>query len=230
MITIACPICKFVFPPDKPLNKLEADCEFLPIAGVSQHLIRYQCSNCDVVFGSEEMINLSADRLSKAYQELYNSGHREGDTTHVELSLFNMLKPTTSGIYVNWGAGTNRTSIELAKQGYQLFNYDPGIPSNVPGYISADNLKNLKFDGIISNNVLDHLQNPIYDLLLMKSLLKPGGKMVHASDGFRYRINYTKFHLYFFIGKSTSYLSQTIGMSADLILLPNEQYDILVLE
>lgn len=230
MITVACPICKFVFSKDKPLNKLEADCRFFPISEVNQHLVRYQCCNCDVIFGSEEMINLPIDKLNKAYQDLYNSGHREGDTTHVEILLFEKLNPITSGVYINWGAGTNRTSIEVSKRGYKLLNYDPGIPNNVPGYVATDNLKNFQFDGIISNNVLDHLQKPINDLLLMKSLLKPGGKMLHASDGFRYRIDYTKFHLYFFVGRSVSYLAKSIDMLANLTVLPEEQYDILTLE
>jgi Methyltransferase domain len=232
---LTCPICKTKY--DRvDLKKFESDCIFSPIEGINQHLIRYQCLNCDVIFGPEDMLNLSASQLGKAYQDLYKSGNREGDSTHVEVSLFNRLNPTSNGTYVNWGAGTNHTSIEIAKQGYKLLNYDPGIPNNVTGYITINEIKQSKFDGIFSNNVLDHLQDPVSDLMLMKSLLKPGAKMIHASDGFKYKIDFTKFHLYFFIGRSVQYLSQIIEMK--MTFIPNIRFsneidatfDILILE
>lgn len=76
----------------------------------------------------------------------------------------------------------------------------------------------MRVDGIISHNVLDHLRNPVRDLLLMKSLLKPGGKMIHASDGFAYELHYTKFHLFFFVGKSMEYLTKAIDMEYERIV------------
>jgi 2-polyprenyl-3-methyl-5-hydroxy-6-metoxy-1,4-benzoquinol methylase len=75
----------------------------------------------------------------------------------------------------------------------------------------------MKFDGIISNNVLDHMQDPIGTLKLMKSLLKSNASMIHASDGFDYNIPYTKAHLYFFVGKSVDYITKNIGMSYEQI-------------
>lgn len=206
---ITCPICKSSFD-DLPTK--HAKCQFLAIAGVNQNLIRHQCSICDTIFGSQEMLNLSSEKLSKAYQNIYNSGHREGDTTDMELFLFENLQPQTNGTYLNWGAGTNRTSNEIAKKGYRLLSYDPGIPPSVPGYITIDYAKTLKFDGIISNNVLDHMQDPIGSMLFMKSLLKSDGVMIHASDGFQYVIDYTKFHLYFFVGRSVQTISNAIDM------------------
>ena len=45
-----------------------------------------------------------------------------------------------------------------------------------------------KFDGIMSNSVIEHLQNPIKELLIMKSILKPGACMIHSTDCYKYRI------------------------------------------
>jgi hypothetical protein len=164
---------------------------------------------CDVIFGSQEMLDLSSDRLSKFYQDIYNSGLREMDSSNLELSLLHFLNPIRSGTYINWGAGTSKTSILAKQQGYNLINYDPGIPDS-SGYLSKGQLP--KVDGIISNNVLDHLQNPIGDMLFMKSLLKENGSMIHASDGFEYNIHYTKGHLFFFVGKSVDFISKAIEM------------------
>lgn len=207
-----CPICKNIINKES-LKRLEADCLFAPIEEVNQHLIRYQCNICDVIFGSEEMLNLAPTKLTRAYQNVYASGYRENDASDFEFSLFQMLGPSKSGLYINWGSGTSSTSDKGNKEGYTLLNYDPGLPS-MPNYSTREELQQLigKIDGIISNNVLDHLQDPIKDLLFMKSLLKPNGSMIHASDGFRYGIDYTKFHLFFFVGKSVSFISDTIDM------------------
>lgn len=194
---IKCPICKNEND-ESTIKKLESNCLFLSIEGIDQHIIRYQCNTCNVIFGPNEMINLESSKLIKAYQDVYASGHREGDATKFEFDLFKMLNPDKSGVYINWGSGTSRTSDSAFQDGYTLLNYDPGLPS-MSGYLTQEELEHLtmKVDGIISNNVLDHLQNPIIDLFFMKSLLKSGGCMIHASDGFQYKIDYTKFHLFF---------------------------------
>lgn len=205
---ITCPICKTIHY-KASLRKLESDCHFLEIDGVNQHLIRYQCSTCDVIFGPEDMLNLEPHKLLKYYKDIYDTNYREMDDSTLELSLFHLLKPSKSGTYLNWGAGTNPTSKKAQAEGYTLLNYDPGMPDCL-GYLNKESLP--KTDGIISNNVLDHLQDPISDLLLMKSLLKPGGSMIHASDGFRYFLHFTKAHLFFFVGRSIEFISKAIDM------------------
>jgi hypothetical protein len=215
MTNITCPICKTVLEIGG-LKCFEDDCRFMRIAGVNQHLVRYQCSCCDVIFGSEEMLNLSSEALSKAYQSVYLSGHRENDATSYEEKLFFMLEPSKHGPYINWGAGTSSTCDKVKQQGYTLLNYDPGIPTS-SAYLTKEQLANMRVDGIISNNVLDHLQDPIADLLFMKSLLKPGSSMIHASDGFRYETSYTKFHLFFLVGRSVNVISNIIGMKGEFL-------------
>ena len=222
---IICPICKSQSD-EYHLKKLEDNCRFFPIAEVNQHLIRYQCNICDVIFGSKEMLNLSNEKLSKAYRDVYASGYRENDATSYEESLFYMLNPEKSGTYINWGAGTSSTSERVRQAGFNLLNYDPGIPNTT--YLNKEDIKNIRVDGIISNNVLDHLQDPISDLLLMKSILKSNGTMIHASDGFEYIISYTKFHLFFFVGKSVDFISKSINM--DHTFLPSSVEGSLILK
>jgi len=210
---ITCPICKNS---NEQLRTLESNCMFLEIEGVNQHIIRYQCDSCDVIFGSEEMIGLEKDKLMKAYLDIYSSGYRECDSSSFEFLLFTLLRPTRDGVYINWGAGTSTTSEIANTHGFTLLNYDPGLPDSL-NYLTKDKISTMSIDGIISNNVLDHLQDPINELSFMKSILKPGKSMIHGSDGFQYRIHWTKFHLYFFIGRSVQVMSDTIGMTHEFI-------------
>lgn len=222
---ITCPICKTNHD-ENTLIVYESDCHFAPVENINQHLVRYRCNVCEVIFGPLDMLMLSTEQITNAYRSLYGSGYKEMDATDWEYKIFSTLNPKTNGLYINWGAGTSKTS-EMAKMnGYTILNYDPGMPSEL-GYLSLEEVKSLKVDGIISNNVLDHLQDPISDLLLMKSLLREGGMMVHASDGFRYSVHFTKFHLFFFIGKSSQYISQAIDMNYEFLPSPNPNMDIL---
>jgi len=220
---IECPICKNKADKEN-LKKFESECIFLKFENINQHLIRYQCSICDVIFGPEDMLNLTKDQIIKCYHDVYNSGYRESDSIDFEKFLFSLLNPKKDGIYINWGSGTSSTLESLKNEGYNIYNYDPGIPENE---YSLDKIITLKVDGIISNNVIDHLQNPIEDLLLMKKILKENGVMIHASDGFNYINHFTKFHLFFFVGDSVKFISEKINMNYEFIPSPQLGSDIL---
>lgn len=221
---ITCPICKTEYN-ENALQKWESDCHFLPVSGISQHLVRYRCNICDVIFGPEDMLHLSEKKLSQAYLDEYASGTKEMDSTEWEYDIFLRLNPNSNGNYINWGAGLSKTSVKAKRNGFQLINYDPGMPIEL-AYASLNELP--KADGILSNNVLDHLQDPIKDLLVMKSLLKPGGCMIHSSDGFMYNIHFTKYHLYFFVGKSVERLAKAVDMNYEF--LPCRRPDMKILK
>ena len=110
------------------------------------------------------------------------------------------LNPSIDGVYLNWGAGVSTTSEKVKKLGYKLFNYDPFV-NGLSNYISIDQINEMKFDGIISHNVLEHFRDPISELKLMKSLLKPNGSMIHSTGCYKYLFEYTKYHLFFFKNK-----------------------------
>ena len=75
-----------------------------------------------------------------------------------------------------------------------------------------EHIKHLSFDGIFSNNLLEHLRHPVDDLRQMASLLKPGSMMSHATPCFDYRFEFTRFHLFFFLGRSREVLAQRAGL------------------
>jgi len=212
---ITCPICKTEHE-DNVLQELEIECRFRPIEGISQNMVRYQCSVCNVIFGPMDMLNLDPKKLTQAYLDIYSSGYHEANSTNLEFYLLTTLSPIPGQTFINFGGGGINTTSQRAKDelGVTLINYDPGFSLNI-------SLPNQKIDGIISNNVLDHLQDPIKELLFMKSLLKEGACMTHCSDGFYYLVPFTKYHLYFFICESFNYVTKAINMNQELIVVPS---------
>jgi len=86
--------------------------------------------------------------------------------------------------------------------GYNLISYD---------FAFKDSLPDILFDGIMSNSLIEHLQNPIETFKLFNRMLKPDGVMSHSTDCYEYKIEYTSFHLYFYEGTSLSMLCEQSG-------------------
>jgi hypothetical protein len=177
-------------------------------------IVRYKCSFCDVIFGPMEWIYMSKQELGAKYMELFNTGWKEADSTGPEWESFSALSPQPNKKYLNWGAGASNRTAELAKDNnFNVSNYDPFNSNNNNNSVVVNGL----YDGIFSNNVIEHLQNPIADLLYMKSFLNPNGKMAHATGCYKYVAECSIFHLYFLCGKSAGILAAKIGMSSRVI-------------
>ena len=73
-------------------------------------------------------------------------------------------------------------------------------------------LETMQFDGIFSNNLLEHLRWPVQELAFMASLLKPDAIMAHTTPCFEYRYEMTRFHLFFFVGKSRQIMAARAGL------------------
>jgi hypothetical protein len=178
-------------------------------------ITRHQCPKCDVIFGSSLVLSLSAEELTREYEWHYRV-FSEGDSTEQELRAFYALNPERDKKYVNWGSGAWSRSIEVLRaDGWQVFGFEPhGSASGEGDAIlhSLDDLIALKPDGIYSNNVLEHLRHPVEELKTMSSLLPAGGMMSHATPCFEYRFEFTRFHLFFFLGRSRAFLADRAGL------------------
>ena len=176
---------------------------------------RHQCPQCDVIFGGSLMLSLSAEELANEYEWHYRV-FSEGDSTEQELRAFYALNPERDKKYVNWGSGAWSHSIEVLRaDGWQVFGYEPHGSASVEGDAilrNLDELIALKPNGIYSNNVLEHLRHPIDELKTMSSLLPAGGMMSHATPCFEYRFEFTRFHLFFFLGRSRHLLADRTGL------------------
>ena len=178
-------------------------------------ITRHQCPQCDVIFGSSLMLSLSAEELTREYEWHYRV-FSEGDSTEQELRAFYALNPERGKKYVNWGSGAWSSSIEVLRaDGWQVFGFEPHGSAGGEGDAilnSLDELIALKPDGIYSNNVLEHLRHPVEELKTMSSLLPAGGMMSHATPCFEYRFEFTRFHLFFFLGRSREFLTDRAGL------------------
>ena len=179
-------------------------------------LTRHQCPACDVIFGADKMFRLSESELSQDYEWHYRV-YSEGDSTEQELRAFHALAPSKEGIYLNYGAGAWSKTLQILRaEGWNVYAYEPhGSASTGEGHVITDRktLAAMKFDGLFSNNVLEHLRYPVDELAFMRSLLKPAALMSHATPCFEYLYEYTRFHLFFFLGRSREVLARKTGLS-----------------
>ena len=179
-------------------------------------LLRHQCPQCGVIFGPEKFRKQSPKEFDDDYVVHY-LGYAEGDSTGNEMRAFYMLNPKKECTYLNYGCGAWSRSLELLhEQGYQVYGYEPyaSADQKSPYLItSRDELKKMKFHGIYSNNLLEHLLDPAAELKFMRTLLvTPGAKMSHCTPCYFYKYEYTRFHTFFFTGDSMRLIAEQAGL------------------
>ena len=204
-----CPLCEFESF-DTDFEKFTSHCIFG--GGL---LVRNKCPACDVIFGDDKILQLSKSELSHDYEWHYKV-YDEGDSTTQEIRAFYSLNPSKEKIYLNYGAGTWSNSIQqLRDQGWNVYGFEPhGSASKADSHLISDYaaLESMRFDGIFSNNVLEHIRYPVAELVMLKKLLKAGGSMAHATPCYEYLYEFTRFHLFFYLGRSRNYLMGKAGL------------------
>ena len=161
------------------------------------------------------MLSLSKRQLAREYRELY-AVYDEGDTTETELRAFYTLNPTKVGRYLNYGCGKWSKAIQILREtGFDILGYDPTAGRGKFDFVISreETLRSMKFDGLVSNNLLEHLQDPVATVRFMKSLINDGGMMVHATPCYRYEYEYSRFHLFFFTGNSVNVMAHRVGLT-----------------
>jgi SAM-dependent methyltransferase len=177
-------------------------------------LHRHQCPQCDTIFGPAKMLALSPEELSQEYEMHYRL-YPEGDSTAAEIRAFHALQPTREGRYLNYGSGGwSRSVSQLRTEGWNVLAFEPhqAAAQGEHEITSQTQLDTMRFDGIFSNNVLEHFRHPVEALDRMAQLLEPGGRMSHATPCFKYLYEFTRFHLFFFPGRSLEALAKAAGL------------------
>lgn len=207
---LSCPICGNSFETDN-VSRLVSECIFN-----GGRLIRYVCPYCGVVFGPEKMLHLNDETFSNEYK-IHYSVYSEGDATQREIQVFRQIDPNIDGIYLDWGVGAWSTVISsLREEGYQVYGYDPYAPVDSEYVITSETqLRKMKFDGIFSHDLLEHLKDPIGTFKLFSEILKPEGRMVHSTACYDYVYEYTRFHLFFYTGTSIEEICKQTGFIID---------------
>ena len=203
---ITCPLCAHTDARER-YQRHDAVCQFH-----GGRLERYACPICDVVFGPMKMLVLTPDQLALEYRALY-SYYQEVDSIDYETRAFRALEPRQGGVYLNWGCGAWASTIDaLRAQGHVVWGYEPFASTESPYVVNQRGELSASFDGIFSNNLLEHLRDPVGELRAMTEHLQPGGRLSHATACFDLLYLDTRFHLFFFLGRSVELLAERAGL------------------
>ena len=140
-------------------------------------LERYQCPSCDAIFGPQKYLDLSEEFVSRDYALLYNR-YQETNSTETEIRTFRSLDPKPGRLYLNWGCGIwSETISRLRAESFEVWGFEPSAPVSSPYIATSRDQISARFDGIFSNNVIEHFRNPRHQFEEFLRILKPGGMM-----------------------------------------------------
>ena len=116
-------------------------------------------------------------------------------------------------LYLDWGCGGawSRTISQLRREGWDVWGYEPSAEAPGDFVVNQRSAIGAQFDGIFSNNVIEHFRDPVGQFNDFHQLLKPGGKMAHSSPCYEYSYEFTRFHTLFLLGKSPEILADRTG-------------------
>ena len=197
----------------KNLDKIESKCIF-----GGGKLERYKCKGCGCIFGPSKFRQQGEQELADDYKVHY-LGYQENDSTEGEIESFFLLEPSHDGRYLNYGCGKwAGTILKLREEGYDVYGYDPYAADVENEYVISDInvIKKMRFDGIFSHDLLEHLMNPVQEMLFIKGLLKsPACKMAHSTACYEYKFEYTRFHTCFYTGNAVEALCDKANLYVD---------------
>ena len=173
-------------------------------------LIRYQCPNCNVIFGDLRFLQLPLEEIGNDYKDLY-SFYSEGNTSQYTLRILNSINLGKDKIYLDYACGKDTNTLSLLNlNNYNVYGYDEYVHNPHPKFIY--NNISTTFDVVYSNNYIEHVIQPYENLLKLVNLLNDNGKLVIISPCWEYCVEFTHYHTFFFIGKSFQYLCKKLGL------------------
>jgi len=102
----------------------------------------------------------------------------------------------------------------LRSEGWDMDAYEPCSTARLPGVPVFGNLADLKpgtYDGIFTNDVLEHFQTPVETTRFLGTLLKPNGLLCHRTPCFTYCCEWWSWHVIFPLGRSVDILAERAG-------------------
>jgi hypothetical protein len=175
-------------------------------------LERYECPACGCMFGTKKYLDLPEAAVDADYRFLY-SRYSESDSTDNELRTFHSLMPEKHGVFLDWGCGGawSQTIASLRADEWDVWGYEPSAPMSGDYVVNNRAEISARFDGIFSNNVIEHFRTPIETFRDFHSLLVDGGVMAHSSPCYAKSYTFTRFHTLFLTGQSPHILAERTG-------------------
>jgi hypothetical protein len=203
MIERKCPVCTAVVNYN---NTLVAHCMFF-----QREIVRYKCNDCGLIFGPLDIIDLSANELDKQYEIVYRSSSETYNTA--DYFNFLRLKPEKNKIYLSIACGDNPKYFSTIRQaGYNIIGNDISLKvQNEFLYKDLSLCPNKKFDGVISHNYLEHVQDPLTFFSKVNGYINLGDMMIHSTPCIEYIYEDTALHLYFYTQKALTIIAAKTG-------------------
>ena len=203
---LLCPICKN----NELYNNYKKILAKDKICDCFGTIVRHQCPNCDLIFGDLRFLNLSNEEINDDYCDVY-SYFTEGPT-HIHIlrciQSIDIFK-NKNFKYLDYACGVGKMIPILKNMNYDCVGYDKYVVSD--GVLN--NIDGMKFDVIYSNNFIEHLINPIEDIEFMLKYLNDGGYLIFFSDCIdEYKIEFTHYHTFYYIGKSFKLLCDKLNL------------------
>ncbi|MFH5924470.1 class I SAM-dependent methyltransferase [Roseomonas xinghualingensis] len=202
---LTCPLCERVAPRTSLEIRVDTD-----IFGGGR-LERYVCAGCGCGFGPFKVMEAPEAVLNADYTLLYED-YRESSGTEPELRAFRLLGPIGAPV-LNWGCGRWSESIAtLRAEGHDVWGYEPAAPPEDGSFIVGQRgAISPVFGSIFSNNVIEHMVDPVADFRFFHDVLRPGARMAHASPCHEWLYAFTRFHVFFPMGDSPHVLAERTG-------------------
>ena len=184
-----------------------------------KHHYFFECSLCSTVYrNAENFIDHNAEK------ERYLTHNNDVDNLGYQRFVRPIIKAvtkeyTTTHIGLDFGAGTGPVITKLlSDQGYTLALYDP--------FFHPDKtVLEQQYDFIVCCEVIEHFHNPMVEFRLLKSLLKPNGKLFCMTDVWEdgkeafakwyYKNDPT--HVIFYNAKNIQYIKNTVGFRNSIV-------------
>lgn len=175
----------------------------------------YKCCNCYGIFVDKD--ELPNEESEKERYELHDDDTEDLGyikfVSPITSAIMNDFKKTDDGL--DFGAGTSAIIASvLHKSDYMLRNYDPYFHIN-------PELLEQKYDYISSCEVVEHFYNPHKEFLLLRKLLKDGGKLYLMTEPYKDGIDFSKWyykndptHVFFYTQKTFEWIKKEYGFSS----------------
>lgn len=175
-------------------------------------LVRYQCPNCDVIFGDLRFLGLPASEIDDDYSDLY-SYHKEGNSGPIFYECMKQIPyflDKTKSI-LDFAAGVWSSLIpSFRDDGYNIIGYDKYVENC--NYI-VPSIEGCKFDIVYTSNYIEHVIDPVKNFKELMTHVEDDGVLIMIGPCFDYHMPNTHYHTFFFVNdKSLNYICNDVGI------------------
>ncbi len=174
----------------------------------------YNCSTCFSISMNPNSY-VSSDHEKNRYQEHnndVNDSEYQDFVKPIVNAVITAFKKTDSGL--DFGCGTGPVITKLLRDlNYDITTYDPFFDNN------PDTLKT-NYNYIACCEVIEHFHNPFKEFRLLKSLLRPNGKLYCMTELYHENIDFEKWyyknddtHVIFYHSKTFDWIKEKLGFS-----------------